>query len=95
MEYLNEVKASLESAIDTKMSKMESQLETLTTLLNSVVNKGIPTVEVEDPSLAIANKAAAGGDDDPEKLKANSSSTKPKIGNGEYTPSHFQRRLVH
>ena len=92
MEHLNEVKASLESTMDTNLSKMESQLETLTALLNSVISKGIPTVVVEevgDPSLAVANKAAAVGEDDPEKLKANSSSTKPKVGNGELPPFTF------
>ena len=88
MEHLNEMKISLESTMDTKLSEMQQQLETLTALLNSLVDKGTPAVVVEevgDPSLAVANKAAAVGEDDPEKLKANSSSTKPKIGNGEYS----------
>ena len=49
---LNEVRTSLESSIDTKMSKMDSKLDQLTALLNSVTSKVIPTEvveEVEDP----------------------------------------------
>ena len=88
MEHFNEVKASLESTMDTKLSMMQQQLETLTALLNGVLDKGTPAVveEVGDPSLVVANKAATLGEDDPEKLKANhSSSTKPRNGDGEYS----------
>ena len=87
-EDLNEVRTSLESSMDTKMSSMEAKIDKLATLIDSVITKGIPTKEVEeveDPSLAEANKAAVVGEDDPEKLKANFSSTKPKVGNGEYS----------
>ena len=87
-EDLNEVRTSLESSMDTKMSKMEAKLDKLATLIDSVITRVVPTKEVEeveDPSLVVANKAAAVGEDDLEKLKANSSYTKPKIGNGEYS----------
>ena len=72
MGYLNEVKTSLESSMDTKLSRLENQLETLTALLNSVLDKGTPAVVVEevgDPSLAVANKTAVDGEDDPKNLK--------------------------
>ena len=87
-EDLNEVRTSLESSMDTKMSSMEAKIDKLAALIDSVITKGIPTKEieeVEDPSSAEAKKAAVGEEDDPEKLKANSSSTKPKNGNGEYS----------
>ena len=88
MEHLNEVKISLESTMDTKLSLMQQQLEALTALLNNVLDKGTPAVVVEevgDPSLAVANKAAVRGEDDPEKQKANPSPTKPRNGSGEYS----------
>ena len=87
-EDLNEVRTSLESSMDTKMSSMEAKIDKLAALIDSVITRGILTKEVEeveDPSLVEANKAAVVGEDDLEKLKANSSSTKPKIGNGEYS----------
>ena len=82
---LNEVRTSLESSMDTKMSKMEAKLDKLTALLDSVITRVIPTKEVEevgDPSSAEAKKAAVGEEDDPEKLKDSSSSSKPKNGEG-------------
>ena len=88
MEHLNEVKISLESTMDTKLSVMQQQLETLTALLNNMLDKGTPAVVVEkvgDPLLAVANKATVSGEDDPEKLKANPSPTKPRNGDGEYS----------
>ena len=88
MDDLNEVKSSLESSIDTKMSKMESKLDKLTALLNSVMDKINPTEPLdgnEDPLLAGAKKAAVDIEDDPEKLKDSSSSSKPKNGEGEYS----------
>jgi hypothetical protein len=45
MDDLNEVKSSLESSIDTKMSKME---ETLTALILSLMNKDKPNVEISE-----------------------------------------------
>ena len=63
-EDLNEVRASLESSIDTKMSKMEAQLDILTALINGLINKDKPTVEVSDDaelSSEAAQRAAAGG----------------------------------
>ena len=83
VEDLNEVRTSLESSIDTKMSKIESKLDKLTALLNSVMDKINPTEPLdgnEDPLLAGAKKAAVDEEDDPEKLKDSSSSSKHKNG---------------
>ena len=63
VEDLNEVRTSLESSIDTKMSKMESQLDSLTALINGLMNKDKPTVEVSDDvdlSSDAAQRVAAG-----------------------------------
>ena len=87
-EDLNEVRTSLESSMDTKMSKMEAKLDKLTALIDSIITRVISpkeVEEVEDPSSAKAKKATVGEEDDPEKLKANSSSPKPKNGDGEYS----------
>ena len=73
VEDLNEMRTSLESSIDTKMSKMEAQLDTLTALINNIMNKDKPTIEVSDDadlSSEAAQRAAAGDrpvEEDPEK----------------------------
>ena len=61
VEDLNEVRTSLESSIDTKMSKMENQLDTLTALINSLMNKYktpvAPSDEVNRASEAVRKTA--------------------------------------
>ena len=75
--------------MDTKMNKMESKIDQLTELINSLVMDKIKSTEAlnkdEDPLLAGAQKATVDEEDDSEKLKDSSSSSKPKNGEGIYS----------
>ena len=87
MDDLNEVKSSLESSIDTKMSKME---ETLTALILNLMNKDKPIVEAPDDadhSSETAQKAAADKKSTEERLEKNknAASSTSGNGNGEYS----------
>ena len=72
--------------MDTKMNKMETKIDQLTALINSLVMDKINPTEAlnkdEDPLLAGAQKAVVDEEDDPEKLKNSSSSSKSKNGEG-------------
>ena len=76
-EDLNEVWTSLESSMDTKMNKMESKIDQLTELINSIVmdktKQPKALNEDEDPLLAGAQKAAIDEEEDPKKTKGWSS----------------------
>ena len=99
VEDLNEVRTSLESSIDTKMSKMETQLDTLTALINNLMNKDKPAVAPSDEvnrALEAAKKAANDEqftEDDPEN-KRDGASTTSQGGGDKYNkmppPSSFQ-----
>ena len=69
VEDLNEVRTSLESSMDTKISKMESQLETLTALIHGLMNKDKPSVEVSKDAdlLSDAAQRTAAGDGSTDK----------------------------
>ena len=91
-EDLNEVRTSLESSMDTKMSKIESKIDQFTELINNLMmNKAKPTVVVSEDADSLSEaalKAAADEqsalDDNPEKNKDGASTT-PKIGEGVYS----------
>ena len=84
-EDLNEVQTSLESAIDAKMSKMEAQLDTLTALINNLMNKDKPVVAPSDEvnrALEAAKKAANDEQftEDDSENKGDGASTTPQGG---------------
>ena len=86
-EDLNEVRTSLESSMDTKMSKLA---ETLTALILSLMNKDKPNVEVSEDADHLsetAQKAAADKKSAEEKLEKNknAASSTSGNGNGEYS----------
>src|SRR3954452_9893608 len=86
MEELNEVRASLESTMDTNLGKIEAQIAGLTTIIENMA-RNKPAVEiVEEQGLLtdLAKLIGAGGGGPSDKHAENSESSTPRKP-GDYT----------